>query len=483
MPVLLFIPLLFLSVGSGGSNELLHFLQTDYYWKSRKMQPSTELLMAYIQPPLQAKDISALIEQLGHEEFAQRQAASHAIAAQGPTVVEQLKSALQSKDPEIADRSKKLIALLTGAGGDPLVHKLMVIRTLGEKKVKEAVAPLKTLTESREPFIADYARRALAMIEGKPAPDLGVPTETMEKDLWLLPAGCKLVGQQRLAGGRVFDWDAWFTQWGPLIAMIGQQKQKEELLGTFQKQVLEWLNAFGNLRVDGITVGVSDSDLVRDGHALFLLRGQYDRQRVAAFLKGKGKAIHPLEGLDLWHLENQAGMVMVSDQQLILLTASDEKQLPMKELAAALRTGKGTLADDVAMKALIASVDRTGEGWAVAQISDKFRGGYDVLQSFDTIKATRRRDQDRILLRVTLAGADEAKVKGAIGMLETGWKQSLESLKNGIIWPKPVLDFANSVAFSSKGRQGTIEAEMSALDDSFPGAIVAALLFAQSIGR
>ena len=118
---------------SGGANELLDFVPTDAYWKAKEVTVSVQT-------------ISADLESLK------------------------------------ADDTSKATA----------VRRLMAIRTLGELKDKSALPALEKLTDSKEMFVADYAKRAIANIEGKPLV-IGIPdnsAQMREKDLWMLPAKC-----------------------------------------------------------------------------------------------------------------------------------------------------------------------------------------------------------------------------------------------------------------------------------------------------
>src|SRR5437764_8476301 len=96
----------------GGANDLLDLVHTDSYWKAKQVTVS----------------------------------------------VEQLITDANSKAPVNPD------AAAPQAAG---VRRLMAIRTLGELKKAEALTMLQSLVDSKEPFVADYAKAAIAAIEGK----------------------------------------------------------------------------------------------------------------------------------------------------------------------------------------------------------------------------------------------------------------------------------------------------------------------------
>ena len=69
------------------------------------------------------------------------------------------------------------------------------------------VDALKPLTAAKEPFVAEYAKRAIANIEGKPYTRYAPTQETWEKDLWSLPKGMKMVVQMTMPPTGTLDWE------------------------------------------------------------------------------------------------------------------------------------------------------------------------------------------------------------------------------------------------------------------------------------
>ena len=285
MMAMFMFPMLLLGSGSGVSNELLDYLQTSTYWETRQITPSVDLLVAHIDQQPKAEDISALIKQLGNNDFAKREEASDKIAGKGPTVIPQLKTALKSDDPEIVDRAKRLIKQLSGGDVDPVVHKLMIIRTLGELKDAKALPALKPLLQSKEPFVATYAGRAIASIEGKDWTAPQLDQAVYEKDLWTLPKGVKLVAQMTT------------TPTGPLNGTaalknfqnpFGGQQDPATMLKEIQGGIMMALGYVGNVRIDGLTFGLSGDPDNNSGYMVLILRGQYNRTKIAEFARAQG---------------------------------------------------------------------------------------------------------------------------------------------------------------------------------------------------
>src|SRR5207253_10196799 len=106
----------------GGANDLLDMVHTDSYWKAKQVTVSVEQLIA-----------DATAGAPANADAATPQAAS--------------------------------------------VRRLMAIRTLGEMKKDEGLATLQSLVDSKEPFVGDYAKSAIASIQGKPIARPGVSAQ------------------------------------------------------------------------------------------------------------------------------------------------------------------------------------------------------------------------------------------------------------------------------------------------------------------
>src|SRR5439155_1498164 len=127
---------------------------------------------------------------------------------------------------------------------------------------------------SKEPFVADYARRAVARIEGKPVEPLA-HAEAVRKDLWLLPANCAAVGQFAPRPGLAQRFDQ------AIEPMHIRPEQKKDRLRLLTEYVLELADQIGNVRIDGVTVGASDDFSFTGGFVVAIVRGQFDRAAVA----------------------------------------------------------------------------------------------------------------------------------------------------------------------------------------------------------
>src|SRR3954468_2875328 len=179
-------------LGAGGG-DLLDYVPTESYWKAKQVTVTPEQLVGDLRPTPVAQ-VGELVAQLNSPDAAVRDAAAAKIRAAGPGAIPALKEETDSEIVEVARRAKALIQEITADMKPASVRRLMAIRTLGERKEKAGLDVLRPLLESKEPFVAEYAARAVARIEGKPY-ERQRPEGQMKQDVWLLPANCAVVGQ------------------------------------------------------------------------------------------------------------------------------------------------------------------------------------------------------------------------------------------------------------------------------------------------
>jgi len=193
--------LMLLLSGGGWGNDLLDYLPTSAYWRAKGVEVSVERMTAEL-AVAEPADLAQLIRDLGADRHATREAASAKLRALGPVAIPALKKAAESDDPEVRTRAKELLEGLSGGAQANAIRRLMAIRTLGELKKPEALAALRPLLEAKEPFVADYAARAIATIEGRAHERAAASREMLWRDLCLLPANCGIVAQLRMPGGQ-----------------------------------------------------------------------------------------------------------------------------------------------------------------------------------------------------------------------------------------------------------------------------------------
>src|SRR6185436_2471792 len=158
---------LFTLISGGGGNHLLDYASTKAYWQSKGVAVSVQTMSAELKTS-DAEDITQLVAQLASPDGNVRAGASKKIVQLGEAVLPQLEKAAETPDAEVAASVKTLIADISAASKKNAVRRLMAIRTLGELKKPEGLAALRPLLNAKQMFVAEYAARSIAQIEGKP---------------------------------------------------------------------------------------------------------------------------------------------------------------------------------------------------------------------------------------------------------------------------------------------------------------------------
>lgn len=435
---------------SGGPNDLLDVIPTDAYWKAKGGEPAAAALLAELAVPT-GQDISAHLRSLGAENHAERQKATAAILAQGPAAIPQLEKAADDPDPEVANRIRSIINQLKVANKAAAVRKLMAIRTLGERKAVDALPTLRGQLESKDMFVAEYARRAIAAAEGKPYvanPALAKEiADGMKADLALLPANCGVVGQAVVGlSGKPFSLEKAMND----VPIPIPAEEKQRVLDQVVQALIKTADQVGNVRVDGATLGVADAIGPNNGFVVVIARGQYDAQAAANYLRkemGERARSETVDGLELFKPDREVGFGFVANDRAVLLAAPAAEKMPSKEMAAALRQNKGTLMTNADMARLIASVDPGAKVWAVAKISESYRQA-EVINAFDTIKLVGLQEGEMMNFKVSAAGSDAAKTQAAVNTVNTGINRAKTEIAQAVkMMPalKPVADLMETV--------------------------------------
>jgi hypothetical protein len=95
------------------------------------------------------------------------------------------------------------------------------------------------------------------------------------------------------------------------------------------------------MRIEGVTVGVSGDISDRSGYLVAVLRGQFDRVAFAQLVRELGNTSGNVEGLDVFQPDNESAMFFAGDDRAVYMAAPAGTSLPLKEMAAAIRSGKG----------------------------------------------------------------------------------------------------------------------------------------------
>lgn len=452
----------------GGGNDLLDMVSHEAYWKSRGMEATTENLLAELKQ-VKGGDASALIKQLGAKQYKDRQEASLRLEAMGTSILPQLRKAVKSSDAEISIRAQRLIKKLSNKARGRSVRRLMAIRTLGELKDREAVPALRGLLKSKVLFEAEYAARAIAKIEGKPFKRQAVSAREMQSDLWLLPGNCGAVGQATLKPGKVISAKEILKPLLPAMPAMRPGNNAEKTLAKINKMLITAAERFGNARLSGITIGVGDGTGGEDadgkdtGYVVIVFRGLYDCSAMReAILEQKEIKTEKVGRTEIIIINGNAAIIPASNERFILIAGPSRKQMPIEQMVAALKTGKGKLGGNKAIAALVKSVDTTSPVWAVMQVSKAYRKA-SFLEPFQSLALVGKRKAGQMDFVLKARGADAEKVAKAVeefnNLMAEGRKETAEMAEHMPAF-KPIVDFITTIKAAANGTNATATARL-----------------------
>jgi hypothetical protein len=400
--------------GKGRGNDLLDLIPTAAYWRIQGAAVTRAQLEADVGQAKVEADIPKLVKDL--ESLSRRDKARQQLEAIGGPALEALRAeSQQTDDPEAAAMARDLITSISARGKAAAVRRLMAIRTLGERKEKESVPALKALLDSREMFVAEYAARALATIDGTPVEGVDHRAE-LAADLDMLPATTGIVAQSTGLGLPGFNVEALVG--APAAARAGGGGANDDPVDRLTRNLLEYAEAVGNVRADGATLAISADIGGQNEWVLISVRGQYDREAVGKYLAdkmlgGRGAAVVRQGDMMSLSMGREAVLLMPSDKQMVFVTANPSNTPlasvtgPLTDALTSGKAAKAGIADNQALADLIKGVDKTGVIWAAAIPSARMKGEA-VFAAFDTLTLSAKEEKDVITLAVTGRGAGNA---------------------------------------------------------------------------
>jgi hypothetical protein len=437
---------------SGGANDLLDFAPSDAYWRAKHVTVSVDALAAElrVEPPA---DVAKLIRGLGEADFARREEAARRIRAAGPAAIPALEKAVDDADPEVASRVRTLIGEIRQASRGAGVRRLMAIRTLGETKDARGLAALRPLLTSSEPFVADYAARAVAQIEGKPVPTRGASAEALKSDLSLLPANCGAVAQVSFAGAAPVSIEKVAKD-----VPLAPGEDRRATLDALAAAVIGVAEQVGNVRIEAVTVGIADEVGDKTGFAVAVVRGRWDARAVEAGARPLFATWKSVEGVEVGMPGGTAALAVPSDERLIAWAGPSEDKMPIKELLTAAREGKGPLLTNEALAKLVGGVDPKALAWAVCTVGPAYRRA-SVLGLVDSVTVTAVRERGGMDVRCLAVGSDAGRVKAAVDavneQLATA-KMEIPKIAEQMPQLKPFADFVQGMACEADGVRATL---------------------------
>jgi hypothetical protein len=456
--------LMMLVFSSAGGNELLDYVPTDAYWQVKGLEPTTQALLDRVGDPDRAADVRDVIQDLRSQDEAVRAAAHKRLVAAGPAVIPKLKALLDGADAELAARVRAIVKDVGTKGKTGAVMRLMAIRTLGERRCRPAVGALKELLDANEPFVADYARRAIASIAGKPVERAAPDAKTLARDVWMLPANCGLVGQMVTAVGERTPMAKVVEKAGPLPGGA----EPEQVLRQVAGMVLSAAERVGNIRLDAVTFAVADDVGEESGFLVIAARGLYDRAAVRQALLDVmpgGLEAFDVDGVEVLGGDDSGAMIPASDRLFLLAAAPNRQRMPLAHLASVIKQRGKTarsLAANAAMAKLIKGTDTAKPIWAVARMSAAYRAA-EVLAPFDSARLLGQIRRGRCRLSVKATGRDADAVAASVSKIKAEVAEARKELAREaerVPMLRTIRDLAESIQVEAKGATATLTAEL-----------------------
>ena len=454
---------------NGARTDLLDVLSTRAYWQAKQVTVTLEQLERDAGPDERIEAIDALVDDLGAAEFKTRVRAKEKLAGMGPSILPQLQGALTSKNPEVRAVAGEISRQFESKAKERTVRRLMAIRTLGERREKEALPLLRSMEESKEMFVGEYAQRAVAQIEGRPweSPDR---SGVIKNDYLLLPQHTGIVGQTTGLTTVPVTLERLYGLMPGVAAVGGGMPSQEDAVRKATAAMLPLLERIGNVRIDGLTAALSDDAGETTGWELTIIRGQFDAN---ALLGAARQLSHPADGVVKYGSEHGIPIVQTdvdthvmfpSDQMVILVMADEESDRFARMLAMvyALETGHGSITRDRELNKLIGKVETTSQLWLAGTFNAEERK-VKVLAGVDSFTLMGVRKKDSLALTLRTEGADAEALKGSVEEMNADI-QMVQQVMPQVATLAPIAEFVRSVhgAVEGSGKQATATAEVKA---------------------
>lgn len=431
-----------LAMGSNAGNELLDFIGTDVFWTAGGTAISVDTM---------AEEITKTAPQ----------------KTGGGTTDD-----MPDMDKMEQTDAKQLLA----TSGGKALRRLMAIRTLGELKDKKGLPALQPLLESKEPFVAEYAARAVAAINGRKYTATR-DTASLRNDPWLMPGDIAAIGQLKTKDGPPVSLEKLVSD-SPLAAMMGTPEARQQMLDRANTTLIKLTCFLGNIRLDAITGGLSGN--IRDnpdrGYGVIIFRGEYDAERIADLIEDNSQAPPKLAGdVKIYQPERELYLMTPADNVLVLVPNAGEKDnpVPIEKIAAAVATGKKQLSATSEIGKLLKETDTASPAWGVMTMTENIKNQLDAemapLKALDTyILTTAAKGTETMAITLTAAGDDETTVDAAAAYIRGKIQEGVQEIEKNPAPPQMasmqnrIVNFMKSIDIETKDRTATLKAEFEA---------------------
>jgi hypothetical protein len=453
--------MLMLMVPIGAGNDLLDCVSTEQYWNTRGIEISVDSMKAELQVG-ETPDITALIRDLASEDFATRERATRAIRRVGPLAISQLEKAKASNDPEVAYRARMLLRHMGHGQQTKQTRLLMAVRALGELGDQRGLEALERFTSSKQPFVAEYARRSISQIKREPYDPGDRTQDEYDQEIWLMPKSCGAIGQLTARKMIPIRLEKVFERILALVDDPADAEKQRARMAQMRDMMHDLIDRIGNVRVDTLTFAISEKIDHRQGFVVFSLHGRYEKERILAYFEQFGTPRTRVRDIDAFVPDDEVCFLFPSDERFLFIAGPNEEALPIKEIAAALKTGEGSLKENEELAKLIDNVDRAQTAWYAMRMTPQYKEA-PVLSALTSITATLRHEDTGLKATINATGDNEATLTAAVAMFDMGLKMAINEIQREVDdmpMLQPIVDMLKSIKHERNDLDVVVTAEL-----------------------
>jgi hypothetical protein len=361
-----------------------------------------------------------------------------------------LHDAANGTDPKVAERAEYLIRQLRPLVTQGAVRRLLALRALGELKDPRAMPFLQTQLASQEMFVADYARTAIGRINNQPV--VRTVSEKAIDEIWMLPSNCRAVAQVIPRQSSPIDLAEAAAHFHPVNGENGAT-----VLANVSRVALSVAESLGDMRLDSLSVGVSEHIDSNHGCVTVIASGQFDSANAVRAVRGHDAATRTVDGIDIFELGQEGAIFFPSDCEMVLMFAPAGQEWPLKEMIDAIKTRRQPLKTSPEMTALvqqmiIAPPETPHALWIATKVTDAYRqlpglAGFVTL----TVAGDEGKDALSYAIRGECADAQTATAASAqLNQLVADAVAGVKGTQNAHPESVEAANFLNTVNFESK---------------------------------
>ena len=336
------------------------------------------------------------------------------------------------------------------------MKKLQAMRALGSLKDEAAIPALQKAAAQKTLFFKECAEAAIAGIEGKPYKHPTASAEDLKKDLALLPPGIGLVMQARLEDGGPLALKEIVTE---ALKGIPDAPQPDEVLKEVDTQLSKALDTVGNVRLDAVTLGVSEDVGDNAGFVVIIGRGKYDHRTVESFLSEQRRTTHHEIGgtMFLGMDSDDVALAPVSNELMVFVSGPGWEQFPLEQVAAKLKERPAEPVFGDKLEKVLARTDQSSVLWGGGLISEGMKEVPPFAPYDEITLNTRTLEEGKVQMKLDGIGKDAKVIADSIAEMKQMVQQGIAEMEEDAFpGTGPVIKIMKGMRFYSMGLNGTI---------------------------